>query len=84
VGDLAVYNSNNVLLKEMHYYAINSDTNQLKWSGDEFYYYSDIDKNESTKGNTWSSKTSLIKVQKYLWKENRTIPLNEFAQAFME
>jgi hypothetical protein len=83
-GDLAIYSSKNELLKETYYYESNSDTNQLKWLGNEFYYYSDIDKNFSNKGSAWSPETSLINVQKYLWKENKTFPLNEFTKAFME
>jgi hypothetical protein len=79
---IAVYNSNNELLKETGYYA--SIENQLKWLGNEFYYYSDIDERFSNKRSSWSSKTSLITVQKFLWKDNKTIPLNEFAEAFIE
>ena len=82
VGDIAVYNSNNELLKETGYYT--SIANQLKWLGNEFYYYSDIDEEFSNERSVWSPITSLIKVQKFLWKENETFPLNEFTQAFME
>ncbi|MBE9469138.1 MAG: hypothetical protein IMY72_12570 [Bacteroidetes bacterium] len=84
VRDIAVYNSSNELLKETFYYTTISDTNQLKWLGNEFYYYSDIDERFSNKRSAWSPKTCLINVQKYLWKENKTFPLNEFTQAFME
>ncbi len=83
-GDLAIYNSNNELLVETVFYESKSDTNQLIWVGNEFYYYSDIDEKFSNKRSSWSSKTSLITVQKFLWKDNKTFPLNEFTEAFME
>jgi len=82
VRGIAVYDSNNELLKETLYYA--SIKNQLIWLGNEFYYYSDIDEKFSNKRSSWSPKTSLINVQKYLWKDNKTFPLNEFTEAFME
>ncbi len=83
VGFIAVFDSKNDSLNEMQYYASVFDTNQLKWFGNEFFYYSDIDK--KLHGiNKWSEKTSSIKVQKYLWKENITLPLNEFTEAFIE
>ena len=85
IVDIAIYNSSNELLKETSSYTtIISNTNQLKWIGNEFYYYSDIDEKFTNERSVWSPKTGQIKVQKYLWKENKTFPLNEFTQAFME
>lgn len=80
----AIFNSKNELLKKSSYYTGVSDTNQLKWKSNKFYYYYDYKKGSVLPKDLPELKMQEIYVQKYYWTNNKDSITNDFSVAFVE
>ncbi len=83
--ELAIFNSNNELIKSTNYFPEIRDTNALKWFGNKICYYSDVKEKTHLPDSLPNLKEYYHKyVQKYYWSNNKDSAVYEFKKAFIE